>query len=76
MLNIASLRYGVLMHSEYFDLNDIRHEPTDAQLDALMTLVSTEARRRAEAARRELMVRLRAEIEAVNRTWESARTKA
>lgn len=64
------------MQSEYFDLNDIRHEPTDAQLDALMASVSTEARRRAEAARRELMVRLRAEIEAVNRTWESARTKA
>jgi hypothetical protein len=31
-----------------------------------------EARRRAEAARRELMVRLRAEIEAVNRTPDSA----
>ncbi len=54
------------MQPERFDLNDIQHEPTDEQLDALMASVSTEARRRADAARRELMVRLRAEIEAVN----------
>jgi hypothetical protein len=60
------------MPPERFDLNDIQQEPTDEQLDALMTSVATEARRRAEAARRELMVRLRAEIEAVNRTRESA----
>ena len=54
------------MQQERFDLNDIEHEPTDEQLDALMTSVAMEARRRAEAARRELMVRLQAEIEAVN----------
>ena len=59
------------MQSEHFDLNDIQHEPTDEQLDALMASAATEARRRAESARRELMVRLRAEIEAVNRTRKS-----
>lgn len=64
------------MQSEHFDLNDIQHEPTDQQLEALMTLVATEARRRAEAARQELMARLRAEIAAANRSPESARTKA
>jgi hypothetical protein len=60
------------MESEHFDLNDIHHEPTDQQLNSLMELVATEARRRAEAARRELMVRLRAEIAAANRCRESA----
>ena len=59
------------MQSEHFDLNDIQHEPTDEQLDALMASAATEARRRAESARRELMVRLRAEIGAVNRTRKS-----
>ena len=60
------------MQSEHFDLNDINHEPTDQQLDALMASVAAEARRRAEAAREELLTRLRAEIEAVNRSLESA----
>jgi hypothetical protein len=58
------------MQSEHFDLNDIHHEPTDEQLDALMALVATEAQRRAEAARQALMTRLRAEIAAVNRSRE------
>ena len=56
------------MESAHFDLNDIHHEPTDQQLNFLMALVATEARRRAETARRELMARLRAEIAAANRS--------
>ena len=63
------------MQSEHFDLNDIQHEPTDQQLKTLMMLVAVEARRRAEAARRELMARLRAEIAAANRSRESAWVK-
>jgi hypothetical protein len=63
------------MQSEHFDLNDIQHEPTDQQLEALMMSVSVEARRRAEVARKVLMARLRAEIAAVNRSWQPARVK-
>lgn len=55
------------MQSEHFDLNDIQHEPTDAQLEYLMNSVATEANRRAELARAALMQRLREEIIAVNR---------
>ena len=54
------------MQSERFDLNDIQHEPTDAQLENLMNSVATEANRRAELARQELMRRLREEIVAAN----------
>jgi len=54
------------MQREHFDLNDIHHEPTDEQLEALMKLVAAEAHRRAENSRRELMRRLREEIAAVN----------
>jgi hypothetical protein len=54
------------MQSERFDLNDIQHEPTDAQLENLMNSVATEASRRAELARQELMRRLREEIVAAN----------
>ena len=54
------------MQSEHFDLNDIQHEPTDAQLENLMNSVATEASRRAELARQELMRRLREEIVASN----------
>ena len=54
------------MQSEHFDLNDIQHEPTDAQLASLMNSVATEANRRAELARQELMRRLREEIIAAN----------
>ena len=56
------------MQSEHFDLNDIQHEPTDAQLEALMNSVATEANRRAEVAKEMLMQRLRDEIAAVNRS--------
>ena len=61
-----------IRRNEHFDLNDIHHEPTDEQLEALMALVAAEARERADAARRELMARLRAEIEATNRRSETA----
>ena len=54
------------MQSGHFDLNDIQHEPTDAQLETLMNSVATEANRRAELARQELMHRLREEIVAAN----------
>lgn len=55
-----------MMQNEHFDLNDIQHEPTDAQLEALMNSVATEANRRAELAHQELMHRLREEIVAAN----------
>jgi hypothetical protein len=54
------------MLSERFDLNDIRHEPTDEQLEALMKSVSVEAIRRATLARQNLMQRLREEIAAAH----------
>lgn len=56
------------MQSEHFDLNDIQHEPTDAQLKALMNSVATEVNRRAELAREALMQRLRDDIVAANRS--------
>ena len=56
------------MQSDHFDLNDIQHEPSDQQLDALMESVATEVRRRAEVAREQLLLRLRADIAAANRT--------
>lgn len=55
-----------IMQSERFDLNDIQHEPTDAQLETLMNSVAAEASRRAELARQELMRRLREDIAAAN----------
>jgi hypothetical protein len=55
------------MLSESFDLNDIQHEPTDAQLEILMNSVATEAIRRAEIARQQLMQRLRDDITAANK---------
>ncbi|MBL8394690.1 MAG: hypothetical protein JNK99_08075 [Candidatus Accumulibacter sp.] len=48
-----------------FDLNDISHEPSDEQLDDLMEAVADAARRHADAARAQLMLRLRAEITAI-----------
>ena len=60
------------MQSEHFDLNDIQHEPTDAQLEYLMNSVATEANRRAELARAALMQRLREEIIAANRSRSAA----
>ena len=55
------------MQNDHFDLNDIQHEPSDAQLQALMNSVATEASRRAALAREALMQRLRNEIAAANR---------
>jgi hypothetical protein len=63
------------MAPEHFDLNDIENEPTDRQLEALMESVAAEVRRRADAARHELMVRLRAEIVAANRAFDSQERK-
>jgi len=54
------------MQNDHFDLNDIQHEPSDAQLQALMNSVATEASRRAALAKEELMQRLRNEIVAAN----------
>lgn len=54
------------MQNDHFDLNDIQHEPSDAQLQALMNSVATEANRRAELAREALMQRLRKDIAAAN----------
>lgn len=54
------------MKLQSFDLNDITHEPSDEQLDALMEAVATEARKHAQKAREQLMIRLRAEITAIN----------
>jgi hypothetical protein len=60
------------MQSDHFDLNDIQHEPTDAQLEALMNSVAVEARRRAELAQAALMQRLRDDIIAANRSQTAA----
>ncbi len=60
------LTRSLSMQTEHFDLNDIQHEPTDQQLEALMRSVAAEASRRAKLARQELMARLRAEIAAAN----------
>lgn len=54
--------------SEHFDLNDIQHEPTDEQLEALMNSVAAEVKRRAEVAREALMKRLRDDIAAARRS--------
>ena len=56
------------MQRIFFDLNDIQHEPTDAQLKALMNSVSVEAKRRAALAQAVLMQRLRDDIVAANRS--------
>ena len=53
--------------NEQFDLNDIQHEPTDAQLETLMKSVAAEAKRRADLAKEALMQRLRDDIVAANR---------
>ncbi len=54
-----------LQRYQPFDLNDIIHEPSDEQLEDLMEAVATAARLHAQAARAQLMVRLRAEITAI-----------
>ena len=55
------------MQNDHFDLNDILHEPSDAQLQTLMNLVAVEANRRAVLASEALMQRLRDEIADANR---------
>jgi hypothetical protein len=55
------------MNLQTFDLNDITREPSDEQLDALMEAVAAEARRHSEVAREQLLIRLRAEISAIER---------
>ncbi len=54
------------MQNEHFDLNDIQHEPSDAQLESLMNSVALETNQRAELARAALMQRLREDIAAAN----------
>ena len=54
------------MQNEHFDLNDIQHEPSDAQLESLMNSVALEANQRAELAREALMQRLREDIAAAH----------
>ncbi len=54
------------MPQQPFDLNDIIHEPSDEQLDDLMEAVAAAARRPADAARAQLLLRLRAEPSAIN----------
>jgi hypothetical protein len=51
------------MDDTVFDLNDIEHEPSDAQLSALMQAVALEARSKAEAARRLLQQNVQAAIQ-------------
>ena len=53
------------MQLQPFDLNDITHDPSDEQLDDLMEAVAAEARKHSQAARAQLMVRLRAENTAI-----------
>jgi len=50
------------MKKQDFDLNDIHHEPTDMQLQALMNSVALEVDKRAEQAEKSLMQRLRDDI--------------
>jgi riboflavin synthase len=55
-----------MLQNARFNLNDIVHEPSDEQLDALMEAVVVRAREHAEVARRQLLTRLRAEMTAVD----------
>lgn len=41
-------------------------QPSDKQLEALIEAVATEARKHAETAHQQLMIRLRAEIATIN----------
>lgn len=57
------------MHTEAFDLNDARHEPTDEQLQGLMEAVAEQARRREQASREKLLEELRTETDKTLRKW-------
>jgi hypothetical protein len=54
------------MNNQPFDLNDTENEPSDEQLHSLMNEVMIEARKKAGAAREQLMTTLRKEIRRVN----------
>ena len=54
------------MNNQPFDLNDTENEPSDEQLPSLMSEVMIEARKKAGAAREQLMNTLRKEIRRVN----------
>ena len=54
------------MKNQPFDLNDTENEPSDEQLHSLMNEVMIEARKKAGAAREQLMNTLRKEIRRVN----------
>lgn len=51
------------MSDTVFDLNDIEHEPSDAQLSSLMQAVAQEARNKAEAARNVLQQNVQSAIQ-------------
>ena len=55
-----------MIQNARFNLNDIAREPSDEQLDALMEAVITQAREHAATARQQFLMRLRAEITAVD----------
>jgi hypothetical protein len=54
------------MNNQPFDLNDTENEPSDEQLHSLMSEVMIEVRKKAGAAREQLMNTLRKEIRRVN----------
>ena len=58
------------MNNQPFDLNDTENEPSDEQLHSLMSEVVIEARKKAGAAREQLMNNLRKEISRVNQLQE------
>lgn len=58
------------MNNQPFDLNDIENEPSDEQLQILMSAVAVEVRKKAGAAREQLMDTLRKEISRVNQIQE------
>lgn len=51
------------MSDTVFDLNDIEHEPSDAQLSSLMQAVAQEARNKAETARNVLQQNMQSAIQ-------------
>lgn len=51
------------MSDTVFDLNDIEHEPSDAQLSSLMQAVAQEARNKAETARNVLQQNVQSAIQ-------------
>ncbi len=50
------------MQPDHFNLNDIHHEPSDAQLESLMNSVASAARIKAVQAKEKMMQRLHSEI--------------